>query len=414
LPNESVIKILIASTQYLSLRTSAAVQVRDLAKEMIRQGHDVLMLTPLEGINIRLPIVQEIDGVNILRLSSFRISNVGNIRRFFGEALMPYLMYSDFKRTKYSRLEWDIIVWYSPSIFLGILIAKLKSAMKKKCPTYLILRDIFPEWALHTGIIKNGVVYGFLKKIAAFQYCQATVIGIQSPSNIDFLIPYGISKIEVLENWLSVEKNEACDINISKTSLFGRKIIAYIGNMGVAQNLDALLEVAYNLKSRADIGFLFVGRGSEMLRLKKVAKDKNLNNTLFFDVIPSSQLSELLAQCTVGIVSLNPLHKTHNIPGKFLTYMREGLPVFAHINPNSDLEKLILEYRVGNVYTGTSVQHFKKSIETMLADDKTVQKMSKNSLALYQEKFSTKIAVKQIIKSMQSSLNKINDLKSIK
>ena len=388
--------------------------MRDLALEMVRQGHDVLVLTPLEGINFKLPAVHKVDGVNLLRLSSFRISNVGYFKRFFGEFLSPYLMYSDFKRTKYSRLEWDLIVWYSPSIFLGILIAKLKSAMQKKCPTYLILRDIFPEWALHTGVLRNGVVYRFLKKIAAYQYCQATVIGIQSPSNADFLIPYGISKIEVLENWLSDEKNEACDINISKTSLFGRKISAYIGNMGVAQNLDTLLAVACDLMSRRDIGFLFVGRGSELLRLKKVSKDKNLNNILFFDEIPSSQLSDLLAQCNIGIVSLNPSHKTHNIPGKFLTYMREGLPVFAHINPNSDLEKLILEHQVGNVYTGTSIQDIKKSIETMLADDKAGQKMSKNSLDLYQEKFLPKVAVKQIIKSMQSSLTKIEDLNSTK
>ena len=94
--------------------------------------------------------------------------------------------------------------------------------------------------------------------------------------------------------------------------------------------------------------------------------------------------------------------------------MREGLPVFAHINPNSDLEKLILEHQVGNVYTGTSIQDIKKSIETMLADDKAGQKMSKNSLDLYQEKFLPKVAVKQIIKSMQSSLTKIEDLNSTK
>ena len=96
-------------------------------------------------------------------------------------------------------------------------------------------------------------------------------------------------------------------------------------------------------------------------------------------------------------MSLNLLHETHNIPGKFLTYMREGLPVFAHINSNSDLEKLILEYRVGNVYTGTSVQDIKRSVETLLDDDKACQKMSKNALALYQEKFSPVIAAKQIL-----------------
>ena len=33
----------------------------------------------------------------------------------------------------------------------------------------------------------------------------------------------------------------------------------------------------------------------------------------------------------IGLVALDPRHRTHNIPGKFLTYMQSGLPVLASV-----------------------------------------------------------------------------------
>ena len=57
-------------------------------------------------------------------------------------------------------------------------------------------------------------------------------------------------------------------------------------------------------------------------------------------------------QVDIGIISLDVNHKTHNIPGKLLTYIAAQLPVFAVVNPNNDLisEKYILEkYKIGTV-----------------------------------------------------------------
>ena len=39
--------------------------------------------------------------------------------------------------------------------------------------------------------------------------------------------------------------------------------------MGVAQNIDVLIDLAEILKYRNDIGFVFIGKGSEVQRLKK-------------------------------------------------------------------------------------------------------------------------------------------------
>ena len=81
---------------------------------------------------------------------------------------------------------------------------------------------------------------------------------------------------------------------------------------------------------------------------------------LFFDEIDSSEIPGLLAQCHVGLVALHPDHKTHNIPGKFVSYVQYGLPVLARVNGGTDLERLIEDEGVGKVYAGHSVDELKR------------------------------------------------------
>ena len=138
-------------------------------------------------------------------------------------------------------------------------------------------------------------------------------------------------------------------ICIIETLLAERKIFVYAVNMGVAQGMGLMLGLADLLSARADVGFLFVGRGSDAIRLKASAQNRGLNNVLFFDEIHPDEIPDLYAQCHVGIVLLDPRHKSHNIPGKFLTYMQSGLSVLANVNAGNDLCGLIRDERVGQV-----------------------------------------------------------------
>ena len=46
------------------------------------------------------------------------------------------------------------IVYYSPSIFFGNAVKYLKN--KFNCFSYLILRDLFPQWSVDVGLIKKN------------------------------------------------------------------------------------------------------------------------------------------------------------------------------------------------------------------------------------------------------------------
>ena len=57
----------------------------------------------------------------------------------------------------------------------------------------------------------------------------------------------------MLQNWLADEPDTGCSIVVAEGPLAGRKIFVYAGNMGVAQGMDVLLDLAEKLQGRKDI-----------------------------------------------------------------------------------------------------------------------------------------------------------------
>ena len=170
--------------------------------------------------------------------------------------------------------------------------------------------------------------------------------------------------------------------------------------MGIAQGMDVLISLAESLQERKDIGFIFVGRGSELERLKKYSSDKKLNNILFYEEVSSEEIPDLLSMCHVGLIALDSRHKSHNIPGKFLSYMHAGLPVLAKVNAGTDLINLIQDETVGYVYTGNKINDLRGLAEDLISNEKKLLDMSKQAKTLMRKTFSSISAAEQIISSL--------------
>lgn len=392
--------VLIADT-FPPLRTSGAVQLRDLAREFAQQGHELTVLLPsdetLNGWEL-----EDRDGVRVLRLSAPKTKDVGYVRRTIGEWLMPYWMAHNLKKSPLAGSKWDGVIWYSPSIFHGPLVKRLKR--KSGCKSYLIIRDIFPEWALDLGLMRKGPAYYFFKHIACGQYDAADVIGVQSEGNLAYFRRWtegGMRRqIEILQNWLSPPATAKCSIDIQSTSLAGRKVLVYAGNMGVAQGLDTIVALADRMSYRRDVGFLFVGRGSEAARLEQWSRDLALDNILFRPEIDPDEISSLYEQCTIGIVALDPRHKSHNIPGKFLTYMQNGLPALAVVNAGNDLASLIRQEGVGRACETADLDQLEDLCSDLMAEVDGDQTIRARCKSLFLDRFSAERAVHQITSAL--------------
>lgn len=395
-------RVAIIADTFPPLRTSGAVQLRDLSLEFARQGYETTVLVSDPFITSRYKI-EHSHGVAVVRLKTPQTKDVSYIRRTLAEFVMPFAMIRCFKASPLAQQEFDAVVWYSPTIFLGPMVRWLKKQNNAK--SYLILRDIFPQWAADMGIISRGPVFHVLNAVAKHQYRSADVIGVQSVGNIAFFSSREVgrlkARLEVLHNWLSVEPVKKCSIAINRTVLAGRCIFVYAGNMGAAQNIDKLLNLANAMQRRSDIGFLFVGRGSEVQRLRDLAASENLTNVLFHDEINPSEIPSLYAQCHVGMICLDSRHRTHNIPGKFLTYMQAGLPVLASINPENDLQKIVEERGLGRVSIDSAGEDLPMLANLIIENELRDTGLAGRCKSISDEIFSTRAAVNQIVSALK-------------
>ena len=394
-------KIAVVADAYPPMRTSAAVQLRDLVAEFTNQGHDVTVLLPDASLETPWRL-EESENIRVLRLSAPRTKDVSYISRAIAEFRLANAMWKSYRKTPFRVSVFDGVVWYSPTIFLGSLAAKLKHL--SGCRAYLILRDIFPEWAVDMGLLKRGLLYRYFKSVEKFQYRQADVIGVQTPSNLDYFSKEHEeinASIEVLNNWLAPCKATTCTIDLSRTPLADRKIFVYTGNIGIAQGIDILIDLAARYKGDNSVGFLFVGRGTALGHLKKQIVSRQLDNVLIHDEIDPNEIPSLLSQCEAGLIALDPRHRHDNIPGKFLAYMQAGLPVLATINPGNDLETLINEMQVGRVITSNRAEDLKAEADALLASLANDDGYSTRCKTLAESRFSSRAAVQQIVAALK-------------
>jgi glycosyltransferase involved in cell wall biosynthesis len=396
-------RIALIADAFPPLRTSSAVLVRDLAQEFARQGHATTVLVPAPQL-VQPWQLDQVGEVRVLRLRAPRTKDIGFAQRALAEFALPWVMRRHLLYSPLARERWDGVVWYSPTIFLGPLAGRLKRV--SGCRGYLIVRDVFPEWAVDLGVMGRGIPYRIFKAVARHQYSIADTIGVQTEGNLVYFRDWSRRpqrRLEVLHNWLADPAvRRRCSIRIDATPLAGRKIFVYAGNMGIAQGMDVLLELAARFEARADVGFVFVGRGSEAERLAHSARQRRLDNVLFHGEIDPDEIADLYAQCHIGLIALDPRHRSHNIPGKFLSYMQSGLPVLGRVNAGNDLVALVRGAGVGYADDGASIDTLVAHAGAVLDALDTDVGLPARCRALFAEMFSTERAVRQIVSALDA------------
>ena len=95
----------------LSRCNSAAVQLRDFAREVVRQGHQLTVMLPAAGQTEPWKI-EDFDGVTVLRLRAPNTRDLGYVRRTLGELSMPFAMMRNLaKALEFQALGWSNLVF---------------------------------------------------------------------------------------------------------------------------------------------------------------------------------------------------------------------------------------------------------------------------------------------------------------
>jgi glycosyltransferase involved in cell wall biosynthesis len=392
-------KIALISDTFYPEKNSGAIQLADLANELKSRKIEVIVIIPSNNIFSTTNLESD-QGIEILKLGSFKRKKNSYLIRAFSEFAMPYLMIFFFAMSNYRQKKYDGIIWYSPSIFFSPFVRYLLS--RSRCKSYLILRDIFPNWAFDLGLIRNSLQYYFLRQIANSQYKLAHTIGIQSPGDLAFFkeINYVENKIEVLNNWLSPLRKKRFTYEFQGFDFIDKELIIYSGNMGIAQDMDLVFEMIQQLQFHENIVFIFVGKGERLKDLLNLIIEKDLKNSFYLGEISPELIPNLYSKCSAGIVSLDQRHTANNIPGKFISYLRSGLPVIAMVNSNNDIVDLILHERLGIVYERGDFKAFVNKIPDFILEISNRELFRRNCIKTFNKFFRVEVACTQILNGL--------------
>lgn len=390
-------RILLLVVYYLPSTSSAAKLIHDLAMEFTYRGHDVTVLAP--DHNAESDLQCDYDGkARIVRVKTGEIKNVSKVLRAYREISLSRIIWKKAK-SFFNENNFDLIVYYSPTIFFGPLVKRLKKQFG--CSAYLVLRDIFPQWAVDAGILNEGLFYRILKRYEKINYDSADIIGVQSPANIEYFTRRRLNErycVEVLYNWMSL--NECCKSSLHSRKalgLEGKVIFFYGGNIGIAQDIDNLIRLAARLENIPEAYFLVVGEGSEVGRLKKEIQKIGLKNFHIEPPVSQDEYMDMLAEIDVGLITLDRNLKTQNYPGKMLGYMYHAKPILASINRGNDLRDILLAHNAGLVcYNGEDEVLYKQALQLIEDPDLRVR-LGKNGRILLEKTFSVSSAASQIL-----------------
>lgn len=391
-------KILLIVDDYLPHSIKAAAQImHDLAVEFKNHNHAVTVLTPRWGQK-ELLIEDSYEGVKVLYFKSGKIKNTRKLNRTINETLLPFRALQAIRYHIESN-AYDGIASYSPSIFWGLLIRKLK--YKWNCKSYLILRDIFPQWTLDSGLMSRfSLPYFYFKVFELINYNTADRIGVMTPSIIDYFKQRysDTSKFELLFNWSKVIRDEfPKGFYRDKLNLDNKVVFFYGGNIGHAQKMINLVLLAKRLKHYEDVHFLIIGVGDEVDLILKYKEQYDLQNITYLPSVDQKTYFNMLSEFDVGIFMLNPDHQTNNFPGKLLGYMLYSKPILGYVNYGNDLKGIIDEYEAGIVIDNCDGEMLYDSAVKLINSQELRVKMGHNSFKLLNEKFSVNSVYTQLI-----------------
>ncbi len=376
-----------------------AKMMHELACEFQKRGHAVTVLAPSTKLG-KATKINHLDGVTVCRFKNGEIKISNKVKRAINETFLSHRAWKSYK-IYFKKNPHDLIVYYSPTIFWGTLVSRLKKLWGAS--SYLILRDFFPQWTIDQGLIRKGsVIEKYFRYFENKNYAAADTIGVMSVKNLDwFRSNYHIEKpLEVLYNWAKNEPVKAESNYKEKLGLAGQTVFFYGGNIGHAQDMMNIVRLAENMRNETEAHFVLVGAGDELELITTSIEERKLTNVTLLPSVSQNEFKQMLAEFDVGLFTLHKDHETHNFPGKLLGYMVQELPILGSVNQDNDLKEVIEEAEAGLItITGEDEKFLNNALK--LLDEEKRKEMGKKGNKLLQNLFSVEAAADKILESLK-------------
>lgn len=367
-------------------------RINDITQEWVKKGYKVTVLTGIpnypkgnffKGYGFRKNRKENHEGVSIIRIPLIPRGN---------NSIMLALNYtsfvvSGFIWSKLSSLKVDKVFIYQLSpmsqALPGIWFSK-----RKKIPCDMYVLDLWPEnFTVITGITSKFVIKPLIK-MAKYIYSNCENIFISSPEFTNSIIDKGKFKSKLVywpqfaeDFYKKVEKEEGN----------AKFKIVFAGNIGYAQGLDILPQVAKILKEKKlDIQFNLIGDGRYKNELIKVIEEEKLEDSFcFLGSKPAKEIPYYLSKMDVSLISLSKSEIfSITIPAKLQSTLACGHPII--VASDGIAGEIVKEANCGLVGKSGDCQKLVENIEFLFNNKNLLNEFSKNALNCYENNFSKK------------------------
>lgn len=384
----------------------------DLAEELVSSGHSVDVVVSEEKKNTNCSkLAKERNGFDVLRVKTGNIYSVNYIEKTITFMTISTDLIKGIKEYFNDR-DYDLILTSAPPITFNKVI---KWAMKKyNCPSYLMMKDIFPQNGVDIGLYtKFNPIYWYFKFNEKKLYKTCSMIGCMSLGNIKYMNEnnhVSLDKLELFPNTVKINKQNKITLKEKEKirkeyDIKNEDVVAMFGgNLGKPQGLDFLLEIIENYKNKNNIKFLIVGTGTEQNKIFSYIKNNNLKNAITLKYIPREKYEKLLSACDIGLIFLDRRFTIPNFPSKTLSYFECSIPIMAAIDPVTDYGDMLEESGSGFYSIHGDLKQFKTKFNKLIKDEELRRKMGVNGRKYFEKNYDVKKSVK-ILEDYGSRVN---------
>lgn len=383
-------------------------RINDITYELVKKGHDVTVLTGLpnypegkvfKGYHFFHNRRQNINGVKIRRCSL-----VGRRK----STLMMGINYAWFAvfgclKALFMKKDFDIAYVYQLSpismAWPAIVVSKLK-----KIPLVIHCLDQWPISVTTGPISKESGLYKFLTYISVWTYKQASRIIISSKS----FKKYFENELNITANekgltyYPSYAENTYENVGSVENDTFD---ILFAGNIGPAQSVETLVEVANLLKNNNNIVFHIVGDGLSRESCENLVAKYGLNNVKFYGYHPVDEMPKYYALADAFAITMVDNEVVNStLPAKVQSYMLAGKPIIGAIS--GEVKEVIKEAKCGYCTDSGNVSELAKIIVNVYNQKEELDQLGKNGYLYYKENFDKDVCISNLEKIFEEEIER--------
>lgn len=388
-------RILLHTEEYLPTALACAIRMDVFASGLRALGHDV---TIIAGSN-HLSSKEDAHREGVIYAPTMKMRKKTTILRLLSN--LSFAVSSLF--CAMGAGKFDVVITTSPPPLISIsgwLIAKMKGAR-----LVYDVRDIWPDVALEMGSFAEGSLFcKVFRWITDFMYRKADLITTVSPGKVTKLCRKldvkSRDKVRLISNGYDL-RNDHGERDESAVARFGldeQFTCVYIGNVGLAQGLESLLEIAADTKHK-DIQFLIFGNGAQKQVLEDQAKKRGLTQVRFCGNLPHEQVAPVLAAAKISYIPLKNGNMKDSVPTKLYESLAMGCPVL--LAAVGDAADILAETGLGFSVSPDDPREIIAKFDAMVEQYEEICRNREISMEIIRQKHSRQSAVLELEKQIQ-------------